>query len=465
MARLSFHGAAGTVTGSRHLLELDDRRFLLDCGLFQGSKDLRRRNWEQFPVDPASIEQVFLSHAHIDHSGYLPRLCKHGFRGTVRCTDATADLSAIMLRDSAHLQEEDARYANKRGFSKHRPALPLYTAADAENALRLFQPVHYGEDIHLGDDLRIKFKDAGHILGSAFLDLKRRRGRTSRKLLFSGDFGRPGQVLLADPVQVYDVDYLVLEATYGDRLHPETDPVEELATAIDEQVKRGTGVLVMPTFSVGRAQTLLHVLNRLEARGRIPVLPVFLDSPMAVAATEVFSRRIRDLDLLARKQSMAGTNLFQPGRLTLSSTREQSKAINRVEGPALILSASGMATGGRILHHLAARLPSPENTVLFLGYQAAGTRGRTLQEGRPVVKIHGEEIPVRARIKTISGFSGHGDQGELLAWLLAFNRAPERTFVVHAEPAAATALAEKIHSTFGWEVTIPSLGEGFDLDL
>lgn len=463
MTTLTFFGAAGSVTGSRFLLEIAGKRTLVDCGLFQGSKSNRVRNWEPFPVDPATIERVLLTHAHIDHSGYLPRLVSEGFKGDIHCTHATRELCEIMLKDSAHLQEEDARWANKKGFSKHKKALPLYTTADAEQSLRLFKPLHYGEELLLAESIRLKFRNAGHILGSAFIDLKRPAGQPQRKILFSGDFGRPGRPVLPEPDQVYNIDYLILESTYGDRLHAEVDPLDELAKTINDSFDRG-GVLLIPAFSVGRTQTLLYAIRELEEQQRIAVAPVFMDSPMAISATQVFNQRITDCNLTARKEHQRGKNIFQPERLQICTTREQSKAINRVRGKAIIISASGMATGGRILHHLAARLGEARNTVLLIGYQAAGTRGRSLLEGHPQVKIHGAEVPVKAAVANISGFSAHGDYEEILAWLMAFNKPPRKTFIVHGEQEASQALAQRIEQQYNWEVEIPAFGSSYELD-
>ena len=463
MAKLSFFGAVGTVTGSRFLLETDGKKLLIDCGMFQGLKENRLRNWDNFPVDPATIDHVLLTHAHIDHSGYLPRFCRQGFKGRIHCTYATRDLCEIMLKDSAHLQEEDAKWANKRGYSKHSPALPLYTTEDAENALKLFTPHYYGEEIFLNDKLRIKFKDAGHILGSSFIDIKRVDGENSKRILFSGDFGRPDRPVLREPVQVYNIDYLIVESTYGNRLHDDVDPNEELARVINESYRR-KGVLVIPAFSVGRTQTLLYAIRELEEDRKIPEMSIFVDSPMAINSTEVFKKHINDLNLTARKKNIEGTEIFTPKNLHICKTTDESKAINRINGRAIIISASGMATGGRILHHLAERLPDRRNTVLFIGYQAQGTRGRSLLEGKNEVKIHGRKVTVKAAIKNISGFSGHGDYDEILAWLSAFNKKPQKTFIVHGEEESSAALADKIRSRFGWNVEVPKFADSFELD-
>jgi metallo-beta-lactamase family protein len=464
MAKLTFYGATGTTTGSRFLLELGERKILIDCGMFQGPKANRLKNWDKFPVPPAEIDRILLTHAHIDHTGYLPRLCRQGFSGPVHCTDATHDLCEILLKDSAHLHEEDAYWANKKGYSRHKPAQPLYTVKDAEKSLSLFAPLHYGEGLYIDDTARVKFKDAGHILGSALIDIKTGDNRRGRKILFSGDIGRPDKQLLKDPVQVFSVDYLILESTYGDRLHDEASPVDELARVINESVERG-GVLVIPSFAVGRTQTLLYLIRELEEQDKIPSLPVYVDSPMAIDTTDIFRKRISDFDIASRVLTLKGVEIFRPRQLHLCETREQSKAINERQSQAIIISSSGMVTGGRVLHHMVQRLPHPENTILFIGYQASGTRGRSILERQPSVKIHGRQIPIKAGVEKISGFSGHADYNEILAWLLGFDRPPEKTFIVHGEPESSTALAEKIREKLGWEVVIPDFGQTFEIEL
>ncbi len=464
MARLTFYGATETVTGSRFLFEIWGHKFLIDCGMFQGKKEHRLKNWESFPVSPKAIDRVFLTHAHIDHSGYLPRLHRDGFSGPIHCTPATRDLAEILLKDSAHIQMEDARWANKKGFSKHHPALPLYRVKDAERVMTKFQPLYYGEDFYLADQLRVKFKDAGHILGSAFVEFKTRHGNESRKVLFSGDLGRPGVPILRDPVQVFNVDYLILESTYGDRLHEQNSAKEDLARVINQSVERG-GVLLIPAFAVGRTQTLLFDIRELEEQGKIPPLPIYVDSPMALNATDVFERNKSDYDLEAKVLELNGKHILEPRNVTFARKRKQSKAIDEVKSRAILISSSGMITGGRVLHHLVKRLPNPKNTILFIGYQAEGTRGRAILDGQPTVKIHGQQVEVGAKVEMISGYSGHADYNEILAWLMGFNRPPEKTFLVHGEPAAATALAEKIRSVLGWQVVIPKYGESFELEM
>jgi metallo-beta-lactamase family protein len=463
MMRLSFLGAAGTVTGSRHMIEVNDKRLLVDCGLFQGPKKNRLKNWEPFPVEPSSIDAIMLTHAHIDHIGFLPAVVNEGFRGPIHCTRATADLAGILLPDTGHLQEEEAKWANKKGYSKHKPAKPLFTEEDAKAALQYLEPVDYGDHFEPAPKLRAKYRDTGHILGAGFLDLKSEAGGKRRKIVFTGDLGRPTDAILRAPAPAYNVDYLVMESTYGDRLHKEEFSDDELARVVNESMERG-GVLVIPAFAVGRSQTLLYVLRELEEAGRIPEVPVYLDSPMANHALNIHKRHIADLNLTARKQSLSGVKLFHPKNLRLSVSREQSMEINDIRSGAIIISASGMVTGGRILHHIKERIPEKRNTVLFIGYQAEGTRGKSILEGRETVRMFGREFPVKAQIERIEGFSGHADYHEMLAWLMGFNRSPERVFLVHGEPEAAQAMAGHIRKQFKWDVSVPSEGDHVLLD-
>ena len=464
MTRLTFLGAAGTVTGSRHLLETHGKRLLIDCGLFQGTKPNRLKNWDPFPVDPSTIDTVLLTHAHVDHVGYLPRLVKDGFTGPILCTDATADLVKIMLMDTAHLQEEEARWANKRGYSRHKPALPLFDRRDAESVFPHLKPYAYGTHFEPAPGVRGKFRDVGHILGAAFLDLKTNLSRSERKIVFTGDVGRPTDTLLRPPAQPYNVDYLVMESTYGDRLHEHGDPVSHIAQAINDGLKRG-GVILVPAFAVGRAQMLLYVLRQMQEDGRIPSdVAIFMDSPMAVEALSVHKHNIADLNLTCRKEFLLGVDLFKPRNLNLCVTREDSQRINSVKERAIIISSSGMMAGGRILHHLAERLPEEKNTILIIGYQAEGTRGRSLVDGAETVKMFGEQVPVKAHLERIEGFSGHADYEELLAWLIGFNRKPERVFLVHGEGGASQALRDRIQKTLHWDATVPAEGDHVLLD-
>jgi metallo-beta-lactamase family protein len=462
MPRLTFYGATGTVTGSRFLLEIQNKKLLIDCGLFQGLKKNRLRNWEAFPVPPPEIDALLLTHAHIDHSGYIPRLVKYGFASTIYCTYATKELCEIMLLDTAHLQEEDALWANKKGFSKHDPALPLYTIDEAKEALKQFHAVYYGEDYFLTENLRIKFKDAGHILGSAFVDIKTAWDSKMRRILFSGDIGRPDQPILRNPRQAYNIDYLIIESTYGDRLHTETAVGDDLAAVINRSIERG-GILVIPSFAVGRTQTLLYTIRELEEQQKIPILPVYVDSPMAIDATSIFENHKGDYDYQAKISELRGKKILKPRLLHVCRDREKSKAINTVKNRAIIISASGMVAGGRILHHMQQRLPEEQHTILFIGYQAEGTRGRAILEGKETIKIHGQHVPVKAQIENMTGFSAHADYNEILAWLMGFNRPPEMTFLVHGEPEASEALAQRIKDHLHWPVTVPAYEASFDL--
>ena len=463
MAKLTFYGATGTVTGSRFHLEIDGKNLLIDCGMFQGPKRVRLKNWEVFPISPSTFDFVLLTHAHIDHSGYLPKFVREGFNGKIICTHATAELCKVMLKDSAHIQEEDAKWANKKGFSKHSPAMPLYTKEDAIKTLNLFQPIHYGDFFKLSENTRIKLHDSGHILGSALVDIKTKTIDKSRKIVFSGDLGRPEIPVLNEPDQVYNVDYLILESTYGQRLHESSDPISDLVEVINRSLKRG-GSLVIPAFSVGRTQTLLYLLRLLEVEGKIPSYPIYVDSPMAISALDIFEDHIKDFDLYTRMQVMQGKDIFRPKDLHICRTREDSMSINGHRSGCIIISASGMVTGGRILHHMAQRLPDPKNTILLMGYQAEGTRGRVIQERKETVKIHGKQIPINAQIEMIDGFSGHADYNEMLAWLMPFNKAPKQIFMVHGEADASRSMAEKIKKTYDWKVTIPQFGDSFELE-
>ena len=463
MAKLTFLGAAGTVTGSRHLLETHGKRLLIDCGLFQGVKENRLKNWDAFPEAAALIDEVILTHAHIDHTGYLPRLVKDGFKGPIRCTDATSDLLKILLPDTGYLQEEEARYANKRGYSKHSPAKPLFTENDARDVFPLLSPLEYGQHFFPAEGLRGKYRDAGHILGSAWLDLKSRSEKRTRKILFSGDLGRPFDPVLRSPTQPYNVDYLILESTYGDRLHEDMNPREQFVEIVTKTFKRG-GMVVIPAFSVGRTQTLLYMIREMEEAGQLPAVPIYVDSPMALKALEVHQQHIQDMNLSCRKAHIEGTRLFKPQKLKLCPKLDQSKAIHQVRDKGIIISASGMATGGRILHHLSNRLPNERDTILFVGYQAEGSRGRLLLEGAKELKMFGQMVPVKAGIEYVSGFSGHADYNEIIAWLMGFNKEPEKVFLVHGEDGPREALAQHIQKHLRWDVMIPKEGESVDLD-
>jgi len=455
MASIRFLGAAGTVTGSRFLVEHGSVRVLVDAGLFQGPKELRLRNREPWPVDAASIRAVVLTHAHIDHTGALPLLVRDGFRGQVSCTPATRDLCGLLLPDSGRLQEEEARYANKKGFSRHAPnALPLYDEADALAAVRRLSPVAYGEERQVAPGFTIRYRRAGHILGSATVELEVATSPRPLRILFSGDLGRYGAPILPDPEPGPAVDVLVVESTYGGRRHPDVPSRDLLRDEVRRAAKEG-GALVVPAFAIGRTQEILFTLHALERASEIPVLPVFVDSPMAVDATPIFLAHREDQDDEFARQVASGEEPLRTERLAFCRSPEQSRAINGVDGPCLILSASGMATGGRVLHHLARRLPDPRTTVLLVGYQAAGTRGWSLQNGARTLRIHGEDVPVRARIATIGGFSAHGDEAEIARWLATLPAKPRRTFLVHGEPATLAASLERMEQ-MGWPAVVPT---------
>jgi metallo-beta-lactamase family protein len=454
-ATVRFLGAAGTVTGSKHLVDTGRSQVLLDCGLFQGLKQLRQRNWAPPPIAPGAFEAVVLSHAHIDHSGYLPVLARHGFQGPVYCTPATADLLHLMLPDSAHLQEEEAEYANYRGFSRHKPALPLCTMEDAHAALALLEPRPYAEPFDVTGDVRAAFHPAGHILGSAIVSLD--VGRAPERLVFSGDLGRWDRPVLPDPALVEEADVLLVEATYGNRRHP-PDPVDDLARVVRSAAQRG-GALIIPAFAIGRTQELLWHLRQLEAQGAIPSLPVYVDSPMAIEATQIYRRHREDHDDAMQDLLDAGGKPFRTSQFAFAPSRLDSIRLNDLVGPVIIISASGMATGGRVLHHLALRLPDPRTTVLLVGFQAQGTRGRALQEGKREIRMLGREVTVRATVETLDGLSAHADQQEIMRWLRGFRRAPRRTYLVHAESAAADTLQGVIASELGWSVRPAADGE------
>ncbi|MBI3667742.1 MAG: MBL fold metallo-hydrolase [Acidobacteria bacterium] len=451
---LQFLGAAGTVTGSRHLLSTGDRDLLVDCGLFQGRKELRLKNWEPFPIPPKDLDAVGITHAHLDHSGYLPRLVTGGFHGLVYCSRPTADLLGILLPDAAHLQEEDAEFANKKGFSKHAKALPLYTAEDAQDALRHLRPVMHKQVVQMDNGFQFHFHNAGHILGSKFLHVT----ADGVRVLFTGDVGRyrasgGKPETLPDPA-----DYLVMESTYGDRLHPKDDVRPRLAKVIQETVKQG-GTVVIPAFAVERTQRLLFLIRSLMEEGQIPSVPIHIDSPMAIEAVKIFMRYSEEFDEETKAMvKRLGSPLNWP-QVHFDKTVEESKQASSSRYPAIIISSSGMATGGRVLHHLAQRLPDHRNTVLFVGFQAPETRGRLICDGAGTVKIHGEEIPVRARIERFEEFSDHADYEEMLRWLESFPGAPKQVFLVHGEPEAARALEQRIEKKFGWGVHVAQPGE------
>ena len=453
MTHLTFLGAARTVTGSKYLLEHAGARVLIDCGLFQGMKDLRLRNWTDFPVPANSLDAVVLTHAHLDHVGYLPRLVMQGYRGRVFCTGGTADLCRLVLPDSARIQEEDARQANKHGYSKHRPALPLYTEVDAQRALTQLQPLGYDRPIEVASGISVRFIQAGHLLGSACALVTLNGGAT---VLFGGDLGRYGRPVLPDPSPAVDADLVLAESTYGDRDHAPDDNGQALADVVQDTLKRG-GKLIIPSFAIGRVEELLYWLRRLEQERRIPALPVYLDSPMAAEALRYYTSRVAELDADMRP-AQKGALTFGTARFQTVTSPKESKQLTASSRTAIVISASGMATGGRVLHHMAAALPDPKHTILFVGYQAAGTRGRQLVDGAREVRIHGRPVPVGARIVRIDSMSAHADRSEMLRWLETFPSRPKRLCLVHGEPAPMDALKALVRERLGWEAETPAHG-------
>ena len=463
MAKITFLGAAGTVTGSKYLLEAGSKRLLVDCGLFQGSKELQQRNWNPLTVDPATIDWVLLTHAHIDHTGYLPRLVAAGYRGPVYADAATHELCNLLLPDSAHLQEEDAQFAARKGYSSHKQPLPLYTVAQAQQALARFQEIPREDVFTISPEFSVRTHDAGHILGSTWLELTITENGKKTLVVFSGDIGRYDQVILKDPEPPTRADFLLCESTYGDREHGTGSVADELADVINRVAKRG-GVAVIPSFAVGRTQTLMYYLRELDDAQRTPKLPVYVDSPMAVSVTDIYARHREDHDLdftkLERQGDRDPLNLHD---VHMTRAVEDSKKINDVTSPCIIISASGMATGGRVLHHLAKRLPDSRSAVLLVGYQAAATLGRALQDGAQFVRIHGQEVPVRAEIVVLDQLSAHAGRSELLRWLSGFTAPPRQTFLVHGEPSGLEGLRTGIASRYHWPVIVPGYLQSFAL--
>lgn len=467
MAYIQFLGAAGTVTGSKHLINTNSDptgksgfQLLIDCGMFQGPKEWRERNWQQMPIPPHDIEAVILTHAHLDHCGWIPRLVKQGFRGSMYATPATIDLCGILLPDSGHLQEEDAAFYNKHKKSKHDPAMPLYTFEEAQACLQYFRPVQIEQTTQLSSELSFRFVRAAHILGSAMAEITLRTNGQSRRLLFTGDIGRvrdhniaPGKVVHSGPTEGEQADLMVMESTYGNRQHPTEDPRPELAALVRETAERG-GSVIVPAFAVERTQKFLFVLKELMESGKISRIPVFCDSPMAIQAVEIFMKHSEEYtDETRRLLGQYGSPLQWPG-FTFASTPEESKKINDYKDPCIIVSASGMVTGGRIQHHLAQRLPDSRNTIIFIGFQAQGTRGFTIKSGAPEVKIFGEIVPIRAQIAALEQFSDHADTPELLQWLRTFRAKPNATYLVHGDPAASAQLRDTMAKELGWNVQV-----------
>ncbi len=464
MAYIQFLGAAGTVTGSKHLINTGDSsgkigfQVLIDCGLFQGPKEWRERNWRDTPVPAREIDAVILTHAHLDHCGWIPRLVKEGFRGAIYATPPTIDLCGIILPDSGHLQEEDALFYNKIKKSKHEPALPLYTLEEAESSLQYFKPVQVGETVQLSPELSFRFVRAAHILGSCMAEIELANNGATRRLLFTGDIGRvhdhkiaPGKVVHSGPTEGEIADVVVMESTYGNRVHPKEDPLPELAELISETAKRG-GTVIVPAFAIERTQKFVFILKHLIESGQIPRIPVFCDSPMAIKAVEIFLKHDEEYSDETREMIRKyGSPLEWPG-FVFASTPEESKKINANSVPAVIISSSGMVTGGRILHHLAQRLPDPRNLVLFIGFQAPGTRGFAIKSRTEEIKIFGDYIPIRAQVAALEQFSDHADPPELLQWLKTFRNRPATTYLVHGEPEASGQLRDVMKKELGWTV-------------
>ncbi len=467
MAYIQFLGAAGTVTGSKHLINTSNDasgkgcfQVLIDCGLFQGPKEWRDRNWQDTPIPAREIDAVVLTHAHLDHSGWIPRLVKEGFHGVIYATPSTIDLCSIMLPDSGHLQEEDAAFYNKKKKSKHDPALPLYTLQEAESCMQFFRPVSFGVAQQLCSDISFRFVPAAHILGSSMAEVTLQLNGQTRRLLFTGDIGRvrdkniaPGKVVHSGPTEGESADILIMESTYGNRSHPTVDPRPELAELIRRAVQRG-GSIVVPAFAVERTQKFLFMLKEMMEGNQIPRLPVYCDSPLAIKAVEIFLKHTEEYsDETRRLITQYGSPLTWPG-FTFAQTAEESKKINANRYPSIIVSSSGMVTGGRILHHLAQRLPDPKNLVIFIGFQAPGTRGFTIKSGAAGVKIFGDIVPIRAQVAALEQFSDHADTPELLQWLHTFQGKPAATYLVHGEPSASSQLREAMRQELGWNVQV-----------
>lgn len=466
MATISFWGGVGSVTGSKYLIESNGSRVLVDCGMFQGLKELRERNWQAPPFDPASLDAVLITHAHIDHTGYLPRLVAQGFRGPVYCSRGTADLVRILLPDAARLQEEEAAYRNRHGLTRHQPALPLYTEEDAREAIKLIERVdNTGQAVDVARGVRAGFRIAGHILGSSLVLVELEGAgddRKGRRILFSGDLGHYDQPIIPDPVAPPECDYLLVESTYGDRLHDPERPEDALERIINETVRRG-GPLLIPAFAIGRTQEIVYLIRELEDSKRVPVLPVRVDSPMAAAATQAYINRKEEHDeeytTILREQR----HPLKTHSMLVASSRDESKRLNEETGVRILISASGMMTGGRVLHHALRILPDERATILFVGYQAAGTTGRRILDGQKEVKVLGQYVPVRCHVERIGSFSAHADWQEVLRWLEGLPAPPRQTFLTHGEPEAASAMAAHIRERFGWETRVPGYGDRFEL--
>ncbi len=458
--RIQFLGATETVTGSKFHLTDGKHSWLIDCGLYQGLKELRLRNWQPFPVDPKHVSAIVLTHAHIDHSGYVPLIVKNGFRGPILASEPTVELCKILLPDAGYLQEEDAKFAAKKGFSKHSNPLPLYTYEDAVASLQYLQAIPDRTWHKLSDTVRIMLRPAGHILGARVINVSVKEPHHSFNILFAGDIGSYDALIACDPGAVKSVNYLVLESTYGDRLHPVEDVMERFERMINRTISRG-GKVIIPTFAVGRTQEVLYILKKLDEAGKLPRVPIYLNSPLAIDATTIYVRFNSEHNFF--ENGVEPASAFHPSRLTFVSDPEESRRLNHLTEPAIIISSSGMMTGGRILHHLKAYLPDANSTIVITGFQAAGTRGRALLDGAKAIKIHGMPVAVNAKIEFVESLSAHGDYGDILRWLRGFTQPPKATFLVHGEPAASEALRERIHQELGWNVIVPKYLEKVEL--
>lgn len=456
---ITFLGAARTVTGSRHLLELDRKLVLVDCGLFQGQRELRALNWEEFPVDPAKIDAVVITHAHTDHIGYLPKLVREGFQGPIYATQSSVGIAKISLPDGGRLQEEEAEHRNRKGLTRHDPALPLFTEADAYRALKRFSAVRFGQDQKLPGGATLRFHPAGHILGSALAEIFFANGE---RIVFSGDLGRYDRPLLQDPARIEFAEYLVLESTYGDRLHSTEDPMDLLEGVLKEAYEKRSVVLV-PSFAIGRTQELLYYINQLVESGRVPSIAIYVDSPMANATTLLYNQKAEDLDIEAKQAFVKGDSPLEGANVVFVRDRAASKQLNDAKGPMVVIAGSGMLSGGRIIFHLQHRLDDPSTTVLITGYQAAGTKGRELLEGAQELFLHKHPVKVRAKVIQMTMLSAHADYEEMFRWLAGFRSAPRRTFLVHGELPVQEVFAAKIRERLGWEVNIPERGDRFEL--
>jgi metallo-beta-lactamase family protein len=459
---LKFLGAAQSVTGSKYLLSIDSKKILIDCGLFQGQKELRLRNWDKLPIDPAEIDVVVITHAHIDHTGYLPRLVKDGFNGSIICTNATEDLMKIMLLDAAKLQEEEALFAFKRGYSKHNRPEPLFNTDDAKSVLTMVESYPYENEINLLPNVSAIFHNAGHILGSAFVEVKLKGENQEKKIVFSGDLGGYDDPIMYQPVAIAEADILLIESTYGNRVNPK-DSVEQDLEHVVNEAYQNNGAIIVPAFAVGRTQSLIYYFNKLMASGAIPTLSIYVDSPMAINVTDLYERHSSMHKIKIMKDRNKLISIFDSPNIHFCNTRESSKAINEIKKPCIIISASGMATGGRILHHLFHRLRQQNDTILFAGFQAAGSRGRRILDGEKSIRIFGEDVPVNCYVREIQGLSAHADQAELMRWLSNFKMAPKMTFITHGEIESATAFSKLIEEKLSWKTVVPEYLESVEL--